>query len=405
MPFGLTNAPAVFQHMMNDIFWEYLDHFFVIYLDDTLIYSKNEKKHEHHVRLVLEKLREYGFYAKQEKCLFYQSMVEFLGYIVSGNDISMDGEKIQTTVDWIAPSSVRDVQCFLGFETFYRIFIKDYSQGCHFGRLSEKSLPKDVVRTNVQVGRPSADNQSARQTVLADSRADGLILQWFCAQRTAYWLVWQTAGRPPPLPLGGAAVLIPIVKRSNRPAVGVVVQHAIRQCRPPGRVADVRGGLSRPMRPRLRLLDIRTSDNPDYSKIVVPLTCLTGKDKLTWDEKVEEAFEMLKKAFILAPIFVHADSSKPFFLETDASDFALDSVFSQDGEDGRLHPIAYRSRKFSTVEINYEIHDKELLAIIDAFEEWRHLFEGVQHITTVYIDHKNLEYFMSARVLNRRQAR
>jgi hypothetical protein len=107
--FGLTNVPAVFQHMMNDIFREYLDHFVVIYLDDILIYSKNEEEHEHHVHLVLKKLRERGLYAKQDKCLFHQSMVEFLGYIVSGNGISIDRKKIQTIVDWIAPSSVRDV--------------------------------------------------------------------------------------------------------------------------------------------------------------------------------------------------------------------------------------------------------------------------------------------------------
>jgi hypothetical protein len=83
----------------------------------------------------------------------------------------------------------------------------------------------------------------------------------------------------------------------------------------------------------------------------------------------------------------------------------LDLVLSQYDKDGRLHHIAYHSRKFSTVEINYEIHDKELLAIIDAFEEWRHLLEGAQHTTTVYMDHKNLEYFMNARVLNKKQAR
>jgi hypothetical protein len=68
-------------------------------------------------------------------------------------------------------------------------------------------------------------------------------------------------------------------------------------------------------------------------------------------------------------ILVHVDSSKPFFLEADASDFVLGSVLSQYGEDGRLHPIAYHYHKISIVEINYEIHDKELLAIIDAFEE------------------------------------
>jgi hypothetical protein len=80
-------------------------------------------------------------------------------------------------------------------------------------------------------------------------------------------------------------------------------------------------------------------------------------------------------------------------------------VLSQYSEDGRLHPIAYHPRKFSAVEINYEIHDKELLAIIDAFEEWCHLLEGAQYITMDYTDHKNLEYFMSTRVLNRRQAK
>jgi hypothetical protein len=93
MPFGLTNAPTVFQYMMNDILQEYLDHFVVIYLDDILIYSKNEEEYEHHVRLVLEKLRERELYAKQEKCLFHQLMIEFWDYIVSGNGISMDGKK------------------------------------------------------------------------------------------------------------------------------------------------------------------------------------------------------------------------------------------------------------------------------------------------------------------------
>jgi hypothetical protein len=106
----------------------------------------------------------------------------------------------------------------------------------------------------------------------------------------------------------------------------------------------------------------------DYSKIAVPLTRLIGNDKFVWNEKAEDAFEALKKAFILASILIHADSSNPFFLEANVLDFALGSVLSQYGEDGRLHPIAYRSHKFSTVEINYEIHDNELLAI-DAFED------------------------------------
>jgi hypothetical protein len=71
MPFGLTNAPAVFQHLMNDVFREFLDDFVVCYLDDILVFSKNEEEHINHVRLVLEKLRTTGLYAKLEKCVFH----------------------------------------------------------------------------------------------------------------------------------------------------------------------------------------------------------------------------------------------------------------------------------------------------------------------------------------------
>ena len=121
--------------------------------------------------------------------------------------------------------------------------------------------------------------------------------------------------------------------------------------------------------------------------------------------QAEKAFQDLKTAFTTAPILVHPDFAKAFYLETDASDFALEAVLSQMGVDGKLHSVAFYSRKFSAAEINYKIHDKELLAIVDSFQEWRHFLEAAAHPVTVYTDHKNLEYFMSARVLNRRQTR
>jgi hypothetical protein len=96
---------------------------------------------------------------------------------------------------------------------------------------------------------------------------------------------------------------------------------------------------------------------------------------------------------------------KPFFLESDAFDYVLGAVLSQNGKDRRLHLVAFKLRKFTVVEINYEIHDKELLAIVDSFQEWRHFLEGAVHPITDYTDYKNLKYFMSAQVLNRRQAR
>jgi hypothetical protein len=92
-------------------------------------------------------------------------------------------------------------------------------------------------------------------------------------------------------------------------------------------------------------------------------------------------------------------------VETDASDFALGAVLSQIQETKRLHPVAYHSRKFKPAEINYDVHDKEMLAIVTAFKEWEHMLKSVADEITVYTDHKNLEYFATSKVLTRRQAR
>jgi hypothetical protein len=100
MPSGFTNAHVIFQHLMNDIFQEFLDDFVVCYLDDILLFSRNEKDHEKHVRMVLQKLRDVELYAKLEKCVFHQPQVEFLGYIISGKGLSMDPTKIHTIMEW-----------------------------------------------------------------------------------------------------------------------------------------------------------------------------------------------------------------------------------------------------------------------------------------------------------------
>jgi hypothetical protein len=128
MPFGLTNAPAIFQHLMNDIFWEYMDEFVVVYLDDILIFSKDQETHDKHVRLVLATLREHGLYAKLEKCEFDKSLVAFLGYMIFPDGFFMDKSKVKTIQCWATPFSVKDVQRFLGFANFYRQFIKGYSK-------------------------------------------------------------------------------------------------------------------------------------------------------------------------------------------------------------------------------------------------------------------------------------
>ena len=92
-------------------------------------------------------------------------------------------------------------------------------------------------------------------------------------------------------------------------------------------------------------------------------------------------------------------------METDASDYVTASVLSQIGPNGILRPVAFFSQKHSPAECNYEIYDKELLAIIRAFEEWRPELEGSGMPVQVITDHRNLEYFMTTKTLTRRQAR
>jgi len=105
----------------------------------------------------------------------------------------------------------------------------------------------------------------------------------------------------------------------------------------------------------------------DYFRVARPLTELTKKtEKWAWNQQVEGAFQELKKRFTTAPILSHFDAQKPVIIETDASDFAIGAILSQWNNEERLHPVAFHYGKFQPAEINYEIHDKELLAIVDA---------------------------------------
>jgi hypothetical protein len=268
MPFGLTNAPATFQNLMNDVLRDFLDDFTIVYLDDILIFSRSLEEHKRHVRLVLERLRANGLFTKPEKCSFHQDETEYLGYIVSPNGVKMDPKKVTAIIDWPEPSSVHDLQVFLGFANYYRRFVKN------------------------------------------------------------------------------------------------------------------------------------------YSKITTPLTRLLQKDrKFVFNDSPRQAFKQLKTAFTTAPILAHYQPDRPSTIETDASDFAIAAVISQPDSNNILHPVAFYSRKLTPPELNYEIHDKEMLAIIVALKIWRAYLEGAAHPFTVYTDHKNLEYFATTKVLNRRQSR
>ncbi|KAK3544074.1 hypothetical protein QTP86_001043 [Hemibagrus guttatus] len=270
MPFGLTNAPAVFQALINGVFQDLLGKGVIAYIDDILVYSSSMEEHVRMVWEVLCRLQQHHLYVKLEKCEFHRSTVTFLGYVISRHGVEMDVVKVQAVTEWPAPTSVRELQRFLGFANFYRRFIRN------------------------------------------------------------------------------------------------------------------------------------------YSLVAGPLTLLLrGKPKkLTWMDLARSAFQRLKNCFTTAPILRHPDPDLPFVVEVDASSSGLGAVLSQrHGIPGKFHPCAFYSRKLTSAEVNYDVGNRELLAIKAALEEWRHWLEGARHPFQVLTDHRNLEYLRGDKRLNPRQAR
>lgn len=144
----------------------------------------------------------------------------------------------------------------------------------------------------------------------------------------------------------------------------------------------------------------------DFSKIANPLTELTKKErKFIWAPNVQKAFEQLRNAILSEPVLVMFDPNKEIELETDSSDFALGGQIGQRDDQGKLHPIAFYSHKLHGAELNYPIYDKEFLAIVNCFKEFRHYLMGSMHQIKVYTDHQNISHFATTQELNRRQLR
>jgi len=195
-----------------------------------------------------------------KKSLFLVKKVDFLGYVVATDGVTMNEKKVESVKAWKAPAWMKDIQIFIGFANFYRRFIKNFSAIC-------------TPITNRLKGDPK---------------------------------------------------------------------------------------------------------------------------KLFWGKEQQEAFDDLKRRFVSAPILCHFYPELDTVVETDASDYALVCILSQ-FHGKRLHPVAFHSRKLSPAERNYDIHDKELLAILVAFMEWKHYLEGIEKPITVYTDHQNLQYFLTTK--------
>jgi len=139
---------------------------------------------------------------------------------------------------------------------------------------------------------------------------------------------------------------------------------------------------------------------------VVPLTRLTQKDApWNFSEDCQHSFNALKHTFTTVPILTHFIPDTPIIMETDASDYAVAGILSITCTDREIHPVAYYSWTLTALELNYDTHNKELLAMFEAFWNWRHYLEGSASPIDVVTDHKNLEYFSTSKVLSHWQAR
>jgi hypothetical protein len=128
MSFRLTNTSAYFMYLMNSVFMDYLDKFIMVFIDDILIYSRNEQEHEEHLRKVLQRLRDCQLYAKLSKYEFWISEVLFLGHIINRDGLVVDPKKVAAILDWKAPKDVRGIKSFIGMAGYYRRFIVGFSK-------------------------------------------------------------------------------------------------------------------------------------------------------------------------------------------------------------------------------------------------------------------------------------
>jgi len=144
----------------------------------------------------------------------------------------------------------------------------------------------------------------------------------------------------------------------------------------------------------------------NFAQVARPMNVLMRKDiKWQWEEEQQKAFDELKRVFTTRPVLAAPDLDKEFRVEADASNYTTSRVLSMKGSDELWRPVAFISKSLSDTERNYEIHNKEMLAVVRCLKAWRHFLKGATMKFEIWTDHKNLEYFMKAQKLNRRQAR
>ena len=128
MPFSLTNAPATFQRLMESCLGELHLNWCIIYLDDIIVFSRTPEEHIHRLNAVFNKLKAAGLKLKPSKCDLFKQQINYLGHVVSKEGVSTDPEKIKAVTEWPQPTTVTEMRSFLGFVSYYRRFIPNFSK-------------------------------------------------------------------------------------------------------------------------------------------------------------------------------------------------------------------------------------------------------------------------------------
>ena len=200
MPFGLTNAPGHFQRFMEDIFSQQLDKTVLIYIDDIIVFGNDLLQHKEDVKQVLKLLQKHRLFCKSEKSHFYQTKIQYLGFVISPDGLEMDPSKIQTVIDWPIPTKRKDIEVFLGFTNFYRDLIPRYAfLSASLSKLLKKDEPfnwtdeqrvaftslKNAFQNNVTLKHVDESLPYQLETDASSAAISGILSQLFPGETVA----------------------------------------------------------------------------------------------------------------------------------------------------------------------------------------------------------------------------